>query len=186
MNRPQWSPPSPAPADGNRRPSAAESPPAIALWYSRFVLNMAFFGLIGGLVGSWFPLCLGAFLFFTDENFVEWAFQTLGIKLISESFGSVFIKSLIFLIGIAALIAYWKDAAPAWLSSQLPSGSPPWALIAGIALLIGLLSSASAWLMKLMLPEIARNSLTWTVTRGGIALCMFGMVMLFSYALGPM
>jgi hypothetical protein len=186
MNRSEWSPPSPAPTDDKARPSAAESPPAVALWYSRFALNLAFFGLVGALVGSWFPLCLGAFLFFTDENFIESGFQALGIRLIPDSFGSVFIKSLVFLIGIAALIVYWKDAAPAWLSSQLPAGSPPWALIAGIALLIGLLSTASAWLMKLMLPEIARNSLTWTVTRGGFALCMFGMVMLFTYALGPL
>jgi hypothetical protein len=186
MNRSQWSPPSLAPADRTVRLPGAETPPAVALWYSRLVLNVAFFGLVGALVGSWFPLCLGAFLFFTDENFVEWALRATGIKLIPESFGSVFIKSLIFLVGIAALIAYWKDAAPAWLSSQLPAGSPPWALIAGIALGIGLLSTASGWLMNLMLPEIPGNSLTWTITRGGIALCMFGMVMLFSHALRPL
>lgn len=186
MNRTEWSPPSPAPADRKRPASAAEQPPAVALWYSRFVVHMAFFGLISALVGSWFPLCLGAFLFFTDETFIEWAFHALGIRLVPDSFGSVFIKTLIFLVGIAALIAYWKSAAPSWLSSQLPAGSPPWAMIAGIALLIGLLSTTSGWLMNLMLPEIERNSMTWTVTRGGIALCMFGMVMLFSHALGPL
>jgi uncharacterized membrane protein YjjB (DUF3815 family) len=52
--------------------------------------------------------------------------------------------------------------------------------------LISLLSSGSAWLVKFLLPEIARNSLTWTITRAGIAIGIFGMFTLFAYAFRPL
>jgi hypothetical protein len=168
MDRTEWSPP-PAARPAPARTGASSETPArtAAHWFAKFIICMAFFGAIGALAGSLFPICLGLFLFFTDEDFVQWAFGALGIRLEPDTVGTEFVKSLVFLIGVAALISYWKDAAPAWLASQLPAGAPPWAVIAGIALLISLLSTASAWLMKSLLPEIARNSLSWTINAAG-------------------
>lgn len=185
MDRYRWTPPPASAAPETRPPLEADATPR-AQWFAKFILSMAFFGTIGALCGSSFPISLGLFLFFTDETFVVWAFQAVGIRLEPGTLGSEFIKSLVFLVGVAALIAFWKDAAPTWLSSQLPAGSPPWVFIAGIALLISVLSVASAWLVKFLLPEIARGSLTWTVTRAGIALAMFGLVTLFAYGLRPL
>ena len=42
MNQSQWSPPSLSPANRKVRLSGAETPPAVALWYSRLILNVAF------------------------------------------------------------------------------------------------------------------------------------------------
>jgi hypothetical protein len=147
---------------------------------------MAFFGVVGIFFSSWFPISLGALLFFTDDDFIEWALQSIGIRLVPDTLGSVFIKSFVFLIGWSILLVYWKDSAPEWLSSSLPSGAPPWLLIAGGALLIAVLSTASAAIMTNLLPEIARGSLTWTITRAVIALVMFAMLAIVIYAFRPL
>lgn len=183
MDRFKWSPPAAEPAQAASETRAAPRP--AAEWFSRFVVNIAFFGLIGALLGSWFPPSVGAFLFVTDDNFIQWAFQAVGIRLIPESFGSVFIKSLILLAATTTLVVYWRDRAPPWLSVELPSGPPPWAMIAGTAALIAFLSTASSSLVELLIPEIARNSRSWSVARATIALAIFGVLALLAYAFRP-
>jgi hypothetical protein len=131
MDRTEWSPP-PAARPAPARTGASSETPArtAAHWFAKFIICMAFFGAIGALAGSLFPICLGLFLFFTDEDFVQWAFGALGIRLEPDTVGTEFVKSLVFLIGVAALISYWKDAAPAWLASQLPAAGSRLACLA--------------------------------------------------------
>ena len=165
---------------------AAKSTWSGAEWLTNFVVSMTFFGIIGALVGSWFPPSVGLFLFFTSDDFIDWAFGAIGIKLIPHTFGTIFIKSLVLLAAATTLLVYWRDAAPPWLSAELPSGPPPWAVIGGMAMLIAFLSSASSALVKLLMPEIARNSRTWTVARSTIALAIFGVIAVLAYGLRPL
>jgi hypothetical protein len=187
MDGPKWSPPAVESAQG-KAPSdtTRSSTPPGTLWAGRFIVCMACFGVVGVFFSSWFPISLGALLFFTDEDFIEWAFQSIGIRLVPDTLGSVFIKSFVFLIGWSILLVYWKDSAPEWLSSSLPSGAPPWLLIAGAALLIAGVTTASLAIMTNLLPEIARGSLPWTITRAVIALVMFGMLAIVIYAFRPL
>jgi len=150
------------------------------------MVSMAFFGAIGALSSSWFPISLGAVLFFTDEEFIEWALQAIGIRLVPDTLGPAFIKTFVFLVGWYGLLAYWRDSAPEWLYSWIPPGAPPWSFVGGAALLIAVLSTASTAVLTYLLPEIARRSLTWKVTRALIAVVIVGVLALFVYAFRPL
>jgi hypothetical protein len=90
------------------------------------------------------------------------------------------------LVATTALLVYWRDSAPSWLSAEIPAGPPPWTMIAGAAALIAFLSSASSALIKLLMPEIARDSRSWTIARATIALLIFGVLAILAYALRPL
>jgi hypothetical protein len=187
MDGRKWSPPAVESAQGKAPSNATGSSTTPgARWAGRFIVCMACFGVVGVFFSSWFPISLGAWLFLTDDDFIEWALLRIGIRLVPDTLGSIFIKSFVILIGWSILVAYWKDSAPEWLSSSIPAGAPPWLLIAGAALLIAVLSTASAAIMLNLLPEIARGSMTWTITRALIALVMFGMLAVFVYAFRPL
>ena len=189
MDRREWSPPAVEPAQGKARESSdatGSSRSAGARWYGRFMVYMLFFGAIGALFSSSFPIKLGAFLFFTDDDFIEWVLESVGIRLVPDSLGRTFIKTFVFLIAWFIIVASWRESAPEWLSSWIPPGAPAWSVAAGAALLIAVLSTASKAIITNLLPEITSPSLTWTITRALIALALFGMLALFAYGMRPL
>src|SRR5215831_7665834 len=106
MDRRNWSPPALESAQCKARDSSdatGSSPPPGARWAAKFILSIVFFGVIGALFSSWFPISLGAVLFFTDEDFIDWALHTVGIRLVPDALGSIFIKMFVFLIGWSTL-----------------------------------------------------------------------------------
>lgn len=185
MDRRDWTPPAQTGA-GSPSTEDGATQPDVARWTARFVVSMVFFGILSAVFSSRFPICLGVVLFITDEEFVAWAFESFGIRLVPDTVGAIFIKCIVFLIGWSILAASWKDAAPSWLSQQLPPGLPSWSVIAGSALAIAAISVASSALTTTLLPEIKRGSTTWTTTRIVIGLIMCGMLLLFAYAFRPL
>jgi hypothetical protein len=159
MKRRRWSVPAiessqaqagaPSDAPGRSRPSQ---------WGGRefaghFIIYTVFFGLIGAWFSSWFPIALGAFLFFTDDDFIEWVLWKVGIRLVPNTLGAEFVKAFIFLIGLFTLLAYWKDSAPAWLSSWIPPNAS-WFFIGAAALVCAVLKTSSAAVIKKLLPRV--------------------------------
>ena len=121
--------------------------------------------LIGALFRSWFPLALGAFFFFADDAFIEWALQKIGIRFVPDTLGPEFINAFVFLTGAAVLVAHW--GAPKWLAPWLPPGNASWIFIAGAALVYAVLQISSVAVVRHMLPRagivIAPNSQKWAI-----------------------
>jgi hypothetical protein len=147
-----------------------------------FIGYTIFFGIIGLLLSSWFPLGLGAFLFFTNDEFIEWVLQKIGIRLVPDTLGSEFIKAFVFLTASVALLTYWKESAPAWLLPWISTAS--WPRIVGAALLCAVLATISTAVVRKLLPrigiEITPNSLGWTITKGLIGLSVLGILVLLA------
>lgn len=80
---------------------------------SDFMAYMVLFGLIGLVFQSRFPLCLGAFFFFTDGEFVECVLRKAGIRLEPDAIGPDLIKGFVSLFGWFTLLASLKASAPA-------------------------------------------------------------------------
>lgn len=167
MKRRQWS----VPADGSSQRQAGQSSDASEStrakeYVGRLLSNLIFFGVIGLLFSSWFPTALGLFLFFTNDEFIEWALRTIGIRLVPDTLGPEFIKALVFLFGLWTLLAYWKDSAPEWLSPWLPPDAS-WYFIGGAALFLAALKVVSVSVVKKLLPqigvEIAPNRQGWAM-----------------------
>lgn len=85
---------------------AADSPAALEPsrkgagdYLSGFISHMVLFGLIGLVFQSRFPLCLGAFLFFTDGEFVEWMLRKFGIRFEPDTIGPDVIRCFAFFFG---------------------------------------------------------------------------------------
>jgi hypothetical protein len=146
--------------------SAQPHPPGIAEYVARFVFSTILFGAIGFLFSSWFPVALGVFLFFTNDEFIEWTLQKVGIRFVPDTLGPEFIKAFVFFTGLWMLLAYWQDSAPAWLSPSLPAGIS-WLFIAGAALGCAVLKITSVAIVKKLLPqfgiEIARGRQSWAI-----------------------
>lgn len=92
---------------------AADSPAALEPsrkgagdYLSGFISHMVLFGLIGLVFQSRFPLCLGAFLFFTDGEFVEWMLRKFGIRFEPDTIGPDVIRCFAFFFGWGMLLAY--------------------------------------------------------------------------------
>jgi hypothetical protein len=109
-------------------------------------------GLIGFFLSSWFPLALGLFLFVTNDEFIEWLLQKVGIRFVPDTLGPEFIKALVFLLGLCTLLVAWKDSVPAWLAPWVPP-SASWYLIAGAALFCAVLKIISVAIVKKLLPQ---------------------------------
>ncbi|MCK1517092.1 hypothetical protein IVB22_32230 [Bradyrhizobium sp. 190] len=108
---------------------------------------MIVFGLIGLLLQTRFPIFLGTILFFTDGEFIEWVLQKISIRLEPDTLGAEFIKSFVLMFGYGILLAYWKDSAPARLSTWMPPDGS-WSFIAAIALLVAVVAAISAAIMR--------------------------------------
>jgi len=133
-------------------------------YVKRLITDMIFFGVIGLLFSSWFPVALGLFLFFTDGKFIEWTLWKIGIRLVPDTLGPEFIKASAFFSGLCILLAYWRGSAPEWLSPWLPP-SASWYFIAGIAFGIAILNVISVAVVRKLLPlfgiEIAPARQHW-------------------------
>jgi hypothetical protein len=126
----------------------------------RLIFNLMFFGAIGFWLSSWFPVALGLFLFFTNDDLIEWALCKAGIRLVPDTLGPEFIKAFVFLFGLWLLLAYWKESAPEWLLPWIPP-SAPWYFVGGAAFACAVLKIISVAAVKKLLPqfgiEIAPN-----------------------------
>jgi hypothetical protein len=153
MKRREWSVPARESAQGAQSSDASEqSRRGFIKYVVHFILFMIFFGVIGFLFSSWFPVALGLFLFFTDGDFIEWVLWKVGIRLVPDTLGPEFIKAFVFLFGLWILLAYWRDSAPAWLSPWIPP-SASWYFIAGAAFGCAVLQIISVAVVKKLLPQ---------------------------------
>jgi hypothetical protein len=147
--------------------SAATRPsPKGAREFAReFAGYMVIFGLIALVCQSRFPVLIGAFLFFTDDAFITWVLETIGIRVVPDTLAAEFIKFFVFLVGWGALLGYWRNTAPAWLLPWMPP-SESWSFLAGIALLLAVVMIISSAIMRRGLPRVGVNieprSLVWT------------------------
>jgi hypothetical protein len=181
----KWTPPAIKPSQGpaaDPLEASARSPHSqwgVLEYVVSFVFHMLFFGVIAGLLQSRFPIDLGLFIFFTNDELIEWVLRKVGIRLVPDSLGATFVTAFVWVAGASILFAHWKDSAPAWLSSWfLPNA--PWSLIAGVALGCAVLNAASPAFVRKALPwagiEIARDSLAW---RGLVLTAMLVFLLLF-------
>lgn len=162
---------------------------SVGYYVSRFIAYLMIFGVVALFVGSRFPIDLGMFLFFTDDEFIVWALGKIGIRLIPDTLGTNFIRFFVWLIGLAVLLWVWSASAPAWLSSWLPSQPPAgswWWALAAVAAIIAVVDTAATAAVKRLLPwlGIARDSLRWTLADGTIRLLVLGAVIGVMYLLG--
>jgi hypothetical protein len=154
---------------------------SVGYYVSRFIAYLMIFGVIALFVGSRFPLDLGVFLFFTDDEFIVWVLGMIGIRLIPDTLGTNFVRFFVWLIGLALLLWVWSASAPTWLSLWLPSQPPAgswWWALAGVAAIIAVVETATTAVVKRLLPRlgIARDSLRWTLAQGSIGLLVLGAV----------
>ncbi len=184
----KWSPPAMAPSQGK----VADSPDTSgqsrrsswgALEYiESFVCSMLSFGLIAALLRSRFPVDLGLFFFFTNDELIEWALRKAGIRLVPESFGATFISAFVWVTGATMLLAGWKASAPAWLSSIVPPDPAPWHFIAGAALGCAALATTSTVIVRNLLPRIGVAPGAWNTTRHLIGFGILGLLFLLGFA----
>ena len=155
--------------------AAAPSGPGFGEFAGRLIATLVFSGLIGSLVSSRFPTDLGLFLFFTNDDFIEWVFRKFGVRFAPDGLGPELIKCLAFMTAWTVLLARWTDAAPAWLSSWL-GPAQPWSPVAGAALfgLAGVLLAALVGrrLRPRLGIEIAQHGLASALLVGVILLGM--------------
>ena len=174
MKQREWSMPVRASSQGQPGQSSNPSGPSrpgglveFVEYVKRFISCMIFFGAIGFLFSSWFPVALGLFLFFTDGEFIDWALRKVGIRLVPDTLGSEFVKALVFVFGSWILITYWKDSAPAWLLPWIPPSDASWYLIGGAALFFAVLQIISVAVVRKLLPrfkiEIAPGRQSWAI-----------------------
>jgi hypothetical protein len=154
---------------------------SVGYYVSLFIAYLMVFSVVALFVGSRFPLDLGMFLFFTDDEFIVWVLGKIGIRLVPDTLGTNFVRFFVWLIGLAVLLAVWSASAPAWLSSWLPTQPPPgswWWALAAVAAIIAVVETAATAIIKRLLPRlgIARDSLRWTLAGGAIRLVVLGAV----------
>jgi len=162
-----------------RLPDTSASAPAprrsIGYYVSRFIVYLIVFGFVALFAGSRFPLDLGVFLFFTNDEFIVWVLGRTGIRLVPDTIGTNFVSFFVWLIGLASLLAIWRASAPTWLASWLPPPAAWWilALVAGVMVTI---DTATTTLIKKLFPRlgIARDSLRWNLIEGPIRLLVLG------------
>ena len=146
---------------------------------SLFVSYTIFFGVIGVLSSSWFPLALGLLLFFPTDAFIEWALAKMGVRVIPDMLGENLIKTSVVIVGWGTLLAYWKQSAPVWLSPWVPA-PPSWSVVGGVAVTIAMLSTVSTAVTRRLLPragiEIARGSLGWSTIEFLIGSVMLALI----------
>lgn len=158
--------------DGRREFAAMLSQAGGWEYARRFFRDLILYGVIALIFRSWFPLALGALLFFTDDEFIEWTLEKVGIRFVPDTFGPEFIKCFAFLSGCGVLIGYWKDAAPAWLSSWLLSVTS-WPAVGGAALLAGAVAITSIALLDKLVQfgfPIAPDGAIWKTIKVLVAL----------------
>lgn len=168
------SPVAPEPSDKSAKEYAAD-----------FVARMILFGLIGLVFQSRFPLCLGAFLFFTDGEFIEWVLRKAGIRFEPDAIGPDLVRCFVSWFGWGTLLASWKASAPIWLMPWMPpSGS--WSFIGATALMLAIVEAIAAVIMRRALPwfglRIGPDSLAWTPIQLLVGLGLLAPLILLDYS----
>ena len=137
MERRRWSAPVMAPSQGRAADlSDASGRSRGSQWGAleylvSFVFCMLFFGLIAALLRSRFPIDLGLFFFFTNDELIEWGLRKVGIRLVPESLGATFISAFVWLAGASLLSVRWRDPRPRGYRRSFPP-----VLLPGISLLV--------------------------------------------------
>lgn len=140
--------------------------------------DLIFYGVIALIFRSWFPLALGALFFFTDDGFIEWTLEKVGIRFVPDTFGPEFIKCFAFLSGCGVLLGNWKDAAPAWLSSWLASVTS-WPAAGAAALLAGAVAILSIAILDKLVQfgfQIAPDGAIWKAIKALVAFGTIGLL----------
>ncbi|OAF19585.1 hypothetical protein [Bradyrhizobium neotropicale] len=153
--------------------------------FADFLGHVVLFGIIGLLFQSRFPLCLGLYSFFTDEERVEWAFRKIGIRFEPETIGPDLLKCFVSWLGWIWLLASWKDSAPAWLAPWMPP-SASWSFVGGAAFVFAIVEAISTAMMRRTLPwlglEIRPDSLGWTAIKFLAGACLLAALISFDNA----
>jgi hypothetical protein len=186
----RWSPPAVAPAPVRAAdPSNQSSPSPQSHWGAveyavSFVYYMLFFGSIGFLFRSRFPIELGLFFFVNNDDLREWALRKVGIRLVPGTLAPPFVQAFVWLTGASILFGRWKASAPAWMASWFPPPDTPWPVLAGMALACAALWVVATAVVGKVLPwfgiELARDSLGWTVVQGLIGFAILGLLLLLA------
>jgi hypothetical protein len=133
---------------------------------------------------SRFPLCLGAFFFFTDGELVEWVLRKSGIRFEPDAIGPDIVKCFVSWFGWGTLLGSWKSSAPAWLMSWMPP-SASWSSIAATALLLAIVEAAAAMITRRAVPlaglTTARDSLAWKTIQTLVGLVLLALLIVFDY-----
>ncbi|WP_426608997.1 hypothetical protein [Bradyrhizobium sp. McL0616] len=150
-----------------------------------FVARMILFGLIGIAFQSRFPLCLGAFLFFTDGEFIEWVLRKSGIRFEPDAIGPDIVRCFVAWFGWGTLLTSWQASAPVWLMPWMPpSGS--WSFIGATALMLAIVEAIAGVIMRRALPwfglRIGPDSLAWTPIQLVVGLGLLAPLILFDYS----
>ena len=170
-----WTPPAIAPTQSRSAAATAAGSPqqSAGVYAKKLIGDVVLFGLISLLFRSWFPLALGAFLFFTNDDFIEWALAKGGISLVPNTFGAQFARSFIFLIALGALLANWKDALRRQGCCAFIPFNTSWLLTAATAAAIAVLTLISAWVTRNLLPRVgiqrASDTLTFAIDGAFVA-----------------
>jgi hypothetical protein len=164
MEQRKWTAPASPPDQAAVAPSQSRRFQWGLLEYAAWLFYyMLFFGLIAALAGSRFPIELGLFFFFTNDELIAWTLRKVGIRLVPESLGATFIGAVMWMTGVSILLTRWQDFGPAWLASiVLPN--PSWPVIAGVALGCTVLAAVATTVVRRLLPW------TWiSIVPGGVA-----------------
>jgi hypothetical protein len=105
MQRREWSVPAcETPQRGHASDASGQSRPwSVVEYVVHFIFFMMFFGVVGYLWSSWFPIALGLFLFFTNDEFIEWTLHKVGIRLVPDTLGPEFIKAFRIFVRVVDL-----------------------------------------------------------------------------------
>jgi len=189
----EWTPPALEPRRSRSAALKAGAAPAPrtewgAVHYAvSFVFYILFYSVIAGLVRSRFPIDLGLFLFFTNEELIEWALRKVGIRLVPDTLGATFVGAFVWVTGASMLFARWKDNMPTWLASVFPLHAP-WSFIAAAALGCAVLKVTATLFVRRVLPwggiELTRDSLARTLVEGLTGFALLGLSMLLLSTLG--
>ncbi len=177
MARARSVPQHPAVAPAVPEPSRNSAKDVLGDFFGYVVL----FGFITLLFQSRIPLYLGAFLFLTDGERIEYALGKLGILFEPDTIGPEIIKGFVSLFGWFALLASLRASVPAWLAPWMPADLS-WSSIAGIAVVLATVEAVTDSTMRRALPwfgvEIRRDSLTWTAIKLLIAIGVLALLVL--------
>ena len=150
-----------------------------------FIARMILFGLIGLVFQSRFPLCLGAFFFVTDGEFIEWVLRKAGIRFEPDAIGPDLVRCFVSWFGWGTLLASWKASAPVWLMPWMPPNGS-WSFIGATAVMLAIVEAIAAVIMRRALPwfglRIRPDSLAWTPIQLLVGLGLLAPLILFDYS----
>jgi hypothetical protein len=144
--------------------------------------HVVLFGMIAIFSMSVIPLYLGAFLFLADDERIESAFASLGIRFDPDAIGPDLIKGFASWFGWIALLASLRASTPGWLAPLLPP-SQSWAFIAAVAIALSVVEGLGSLAIRRARVwfgwEIRLDGQTFTMLKFLIAIGALVLAMLF-------